>query len=349
MVPESVLHAFNLICYTGIQPITAGLINQSYCITLQTEEAYLLQQINTSVFSRPLVLQENYIEIHAHLANKNAFQLPGIRRTQQGGLLYCENGNAWRCTQFVHNAYSPVRVNSAEKAYEVASCFGSFTAQLHDLPVEKLTTVLPRFHDLQYRFEQLQQALHQAAADRVKKASACLQPVYNSAHLLQWYNRISTQPEAYPLRIMHHDCKISNILFDKSTDALRCPIDLDTTQPGLFFSDMGDMLRSMAPTVDENCTRLEDLHIQPLFYDAVVQGYTDAMSPYLTSFEIKDLHYAGAVLVYMQAIRFLTDYLNGNLYYKVTYDDQNLDRTANQLRLLNLMQAYTSGHAHSKP
>ena len=214
---------------------------------------------------------------------------------------------------------------------------------LHDLDVHKLHTILPNFHNLQFRYDQMVEALHNAD-DKIKEnAKDLLQEVFDNKHLLHWYNKIQDNKLAYPIHIMHHDCKISNILFDKNTDALICPIDLDTTQPGLFFSDLGDMIRTIVPTLPEDAANVKELHIRTDFYDAAVQGYLDAMAAYLTPEERQDIHYAGAVLVYMQAIRFLADYLNNNTYYKVSYPEQNWDRTANQLRLLRLLQEYTSG------
>jgi len=342
MINSDVLEAFRLFPYSNIQPLSAGLINHSYKITLQSNKAYFLQQVNTSVFKRPEWMQENYVLIEQHMSNKGGFQLPAIVPAGSA-LLYKNSTETWRCFEFLPNTYSPEKVHTPEKAYEVANCFGRFTALLHDLDVHQLHTILPNFHDLQFRYDQMVEALHSADGKIKENAKDLLKEVFDNEHLLHWYNQIQGNKLAYPIHIMHHDCKISNILFDKNTDALICPIDLDTTQPGLYFSDLGDMIRTIVPTLSEDSPNVEELNIRTDFYDAAVKGYLDAMGAYLTPEEKQDIHYAGAVLVYMQAIRFLADYLNNNTYYKVSYPEQNRDRTANQLRLLRLLQEYTSG------
>lgn len=342
MIHSNVLEAFRLLPYNDIRPLSAGLINHSYKVTLNNQQAYFLQQVNTSIFKQPEWMQDNYVLIQQHMSNKNGFRLPAIVPAGEE-LLYKTGIETWRCFEFLPHTYSPEKVHTAEKAYEVAHCFGQFTAMLHDLDVNRLHTILPEFHNLQFRYDQMMEALHNADAQTKESAKDLLQEVFNNQHLLHWYNKIQANKLAYPIHIMHHDCKISNILFDKGTDALICPIDLDTTQPGLFFSDLGDMIRTIAPTLPEDAANVEDLSIRTSFYDATVQGYLDAMAPYLTKGERQDIHYAGAVLVYMQAIRFLADYINNNIYYKVSYPEQNRDRTANQLRLLRLLQEYTTG------
>jgi Ser/Thr protein kinase RdoA (MazF antagonist) len=340
MINPHILEAFHLTPSNNIQPLSAGLINRSFKVTTN-HTSYFLQQVNTSIFKHPEWMQENYVLIQRHLNNKGGFRLPAIVPAGTN-LLYNTEGETWRCFEFLPDTYSPEKVDTVEKAYEVANCFGQFTALLHNMDVQKLHTILPNFHDLQYRYNQMMDALKHADSQTKERAKDMLQQVFENEHLLHWYNAIQNKKTAYPIHIMHHDCKISNILFNKRTDALQCPIDLDTTQPGLFFSDLGDMVRTIVPTLQEDADNVEDLHIRTNFYDATVQGYLDAMATFLTREERQDLHYAGLVLVYMQAIRFLADYLNNNIYYKVSYPEQNRDRTTNQLRLLHLLQEYTS-------
>jgi len=342
MVHQSVLEAFDLLSYNEILPLSAGLINHSYKVTLSNNKLRFLQQVNTNIFKKPEWMQENYVLIQQHLNSKGGFHLPQIIHAGRE-LVFKIGSKTWRCFEFLPNTYSPEKVYSAEKAYEVANCFGQFTGMLHDLDIRKLHTILPNFHNLQYRYDQMIDALSNANDNAKESAKDLIQDVFENRHLLHWYNKIQDSKLAYPIHTMHHDCKISNILFNKDFDALQCPIDLDTTQPGLFFSDLGDMIRTIVPTLPEDAADIEDLHIRTDFYDATVQGYIDAMAAYLTKEERQDLHYAGAVLVYMQAIRFLADYLNNNIYYKVSYPEQNRDRTLNQLHLLHLLQQYTSG------
>ncbi len=340
MIPHSVCNQFG---FTGIlsgELLGQGLINSSYKVTTNSGNAYFLQQINASIFTKPMALQENYVLIEQHLSSHDSLQLPKLIRTTSGELLYYRNGASWRCFEFIANTYSPQTLETPEQAYETARCFGLFTAALHNLNSSQVQTVLPRFHDLSFRFEEFTQALQKALPDTVSGVMNLIEIIKKEQWLVRWFASIKNDGTAFPLRIMHHDCKISNILFDKPTNAVRCPVDLDTTQPGLFFSDIGDMMRTMVPDKDENERNSQSIQFRPQFFNSVTDGYLDAMADYLTAEEKTWLPKAGMVMAYMQAMRFLTDHLNGNVYYKTEYAEQNKDRAANQLQLFYLFQGY---------
>ena len=342
MIVQTICKKFDLPTIQSSEPLLSGLINSSYKLNAK-DNAYFLQKINTSVFKSPAALQNNYKQIQQHLFDKGEFELPEMIKTVSGDMFYNHNGDAWRCFQFVKNTYSPTVVQTPEKAYEVARCFGLFTAALHDLNSQKLEVVLPRFHDLNFRFSQFTNALRHAPAKRKEEVQHLIDRVHQHAFLLTLFQNIQADKTAFPLHIMHHDCKISNILFDVDTDAIRCPIDLDTTQPGLFFSDIGDMIRTIVCSLNEDAPNVDELALRTGFFEAVTQGYLSAMSGYLTEAEKSNIHYSGSFMAYMQALRFLTDFLNGNVYYKTVYPEQNKDRTANQLQLLDLLQQHTGG------
>jgi thiamine kinase-like enzyme len=140
--------------------------------------------------------------------------------------------------------------------------------------------------------------------------------------------------------VMHHDAKIANILFSKKTGDVICPVDFDTVMPGYFFSDLGDMIRSMACSLDETSTDFENLTIRKEFYKAIVEGYLSVMKNQFTVSENKYIHYAGLLMIYMQALRYMTDYLNGDIYYKTNYAEQNFDRAKNQVILLKRLEEF---------
>jgi hypothetical protein len=140
--------------------------------------------------------------------------------------------------------------------------------------------------------------------------------------------------------VMHHDCKINNILFDKNTNEVICPVDLDTTMPGKFFSDIGDMIRTMACTVDENSIEWELIEVRPAFYEAILKGYLEGAGNIFTDEEKKNIHFSGLILTYMQSLRFAADHLNGDIYYRISYKEQNLSRALNQLILLEKLEEY---------
>ncbi|WP_170971068.1 phosphotransferase enzyme family protein [Ilyomonas limi] len=343
----TVCEKFNLPDIQSVKPLVSGLINSSYKISLNNGNSYFLQRINTGIFKNPAALQKNYQLIQQHLTFNGAMKLPELVKTATGNLLYDNHGEVWRCFEFVKNTYSPTAVHTPEKAYEVAHCFGSFTAVLQSFDSTKLEVIIPHFHDLDFRYQQFKTALQNAPTERIVQAKDLIQRIEDYASLVKKFMIINGDKKAFPLHIMHHDCKISNILFDVDTNAIRCPIDLDTTQAGFFFSDMGDMVRTIVSSLDENDTRFSELAIRTDFLKAVTEGYMDAMAPFLTAEERSNIPYAGSIMTYMQAMRFLTDHLNGNIYYKTTYPEQNKDRTINQLRLLDLLQEHITGKKYT--
>jgi Ser/Thr protein kinase RdoA (MazF antagonist) len=143
---------------------------------------------------------------------------------------------------------------------------------------------------------------------------------------------------------MHHDAKISNILFDEETGTVICPVDFDTCMPGYFYSDLGDLVRSMACSEGERSVNFSEIGINLEFYDAVISGYLEVMQGLLTEAEKKYIHYSGLLVIYMQALRFLTDYLKGDVYYQISYPEQNFDRAKNQLILLEKLEEMLSNH-----
>jgi Ser/Thr protein kinase RdoA (MazF antagonist) len=155
-----------------------------------------------------------------------------------------------------------------------------------------------------------------------------------------FYEQIAESPDSFPLRVMHHDAKIANVLFSKKTGKVICPVDFDTVMPGYFFSDTGDMIRSMACSQDENSNDFDNLHIRADFYKAIIEGYLGIKNQFLTKEEKKNIHYTGLLMIYMQALRYMTDFLNGDIYYRITYPDQNLDRAKNQLNLLQRLEEF---------
>jgi Ser/Thr protein kinase RdoA (MazF antagonist) len=317
------------------EPITEGLINQTFRITDAMGKYYLLQQINTGIFKQPQEVQENFVAVRQVLGKW--YLMPELVPTSENGLLANIDGQSWRCFTFIDNSYTPTGEVSAELAYTTAKCFGGYTTILSKAS-PKLHTILPRFHDLALRADQLVQAKAQASPLRLKMAAPCLTRLDAFNDLLKHYAYWSSHPQYFPQRILHHDAKASNILFDAQTHQVICPIDLDTTQQGLFFSDMGDMIRSMVPNLEENDTRFNDIEARSTFLQAITEGYLDATHALWTKQEREALPTSGKVLLYMQAIRFLADYLNNDTYYQTKYEQHNLDRAINQITVLSLLK-----------
>ena len=177
---------------------------------------------------------------------------------------------------------------------------------------------------------QFEQSLKGEYYERMSRALPLIDDLKKRERYKHFYEIMTESPEDFPLRVMHHDAKIANVLFNKKNGRVICPIDLDTVMPGYFFSDLGDMIRSMACINDENSKGLEAISIRKDYYEAIVNSYLAILGKQLTPSEKKYIHYAGLIMVYMQALRFLTDYLNGDIYYRTTYQEQNFDRAMNQ-------------------
>ena len=311
-------------------PLSQGLINQTY--ELQTAQgAFILQNINTQVFKDPYAIDHNIKSIGQYYNTTVPDQLythlvPNLR----GETLIEWEGKYYRAFKKIEGFALDVLTN-ADQAKEAAHQFGKFTASLSEFPIEALKVTIPHFHDLALRYHQFEQALKHGDANRMTEAKdAILFLQSHHAYVKQWLHFTGHQ-DAH-LRVTHHDTKISNVLF--KDDAAICVIDLDTTMPGYFISDVGDMCRTYLCPVNEACQDLNQIKVLPERWTAIQEGYLKAMGEFLTSFEKDHFKFSGQCIIYMQALRFLTDFLELDRYYRVERPGQNLDRTNNQIQLL---------------
>ncbi|HEY0176753.1 MAG TPA: phosphotransferase, partial [Pedobacter sp.] len=203
-----------------------------------------------------------------------------------------------------------------------------------DFDIRELSYTIANFHNLSYRFFQFEQALAAAAPERRKKAKEAIQQALMNRDIVNDYEDIVAY-STLPLRVMHHDTKINNILFDHAHKGI-CVIDLDTVMPGYFISDIGDMMRTYLSPCNEEEEDLDKISIREDFFAAIAEGYFLEMGSILTGNEKRLFYYAGKFMMYMQAIRFLTDYLNNDVYYQARHPDHNLNRANNQFTLLEL-------------
>ena len=233
---------------------------------------------------------------------------------------------------FVENSYTFDVVQTAEQAYEAAKQFGRFTKFLSDFDVSQLKIIIPQFHDLELRYKQFVYAIANGNEARINESQAIINKLLQHKNIVDEYKSIIRNPQ-FKLRTTHHDTKISNVLFDKNNKGL-CVIDLDTVMPGYFSSDVGDMMRTYLSPVSEEEKDFEKIVIRKEFYKAVVEGYGEEMKDELTEVEKEYFLFAGKFMVYMQALRFLTDHLNDDIYYGAKYEGHNLVRARNQLVLL---------------
>lgn len=318
-----------------------GLINHSFKVTVPGKPALFLQQINKEVFTRPQDVQENYMHIWEYLAKTgSATRIPvPVMGAGKQSLYTDTKGQYWRAFAFIPGTVMRHVADSPAKARAVARSFAALTAALAGMDTRSLHPVIPRFHDLGWRYQQFEEALQGKNQEQLSQAGPTIKALKDRVAYRDFYEEIA-RSAAYPKRVMHHDAKISNILFSAKSGRVVCPVDLDTVMPGYFFSDLGDMIRSMVCRLEEDQHPLPAVRIRGSYYKAILEGYLSEKGIGLTGAEKKHIHYAGPLMIYMQALRFLTDYINGEKYYKTSYPGQNLHRAQNQLQLLEQLERF---------
>ncbi len=325
-----------------VEPLSGGLINHTFKVTdLQTGESFLLQKINRQVFPDPEKIQANYQQLWQFLAEKSMpLFIPEMKFFNGNKNLFTDRTDqCWRSFEFIG---SGLQLNGTEvpaQAAAVAETFARFTASFHQLDSTLLHRILPGFHDVKQRFDQFTGSLTGAPTTRLEKAAILISELKKRQRYAGLYQQFTADPD-FKFRVMHHDAKIANVLFDRQSGKVICPVDLDTVMPGYFFSDLGDMIRSMAGTTDENSTDFDRIQIRPAIYQSIIDGYTRGINEWLSGPERAYLHASGILLIYMQALRFMTDYLRNDSYYKINYPEQNFDRAKNQLVLLNRLEEF---------
>ncbi len=323
-----------------IEKLGNGLINRTYKVTFTPDQpSIVLQCLNQRVFSRPENIILNYRLIYNHLRQEASAEIPSLVLSHHHKDYWIDaDDNVWKATQFIPDSYTRKVAATTGEAGSAASCFAGFIRSLTGLDENLLYKPLPDFHNLELRYRQFEEAITGGMIMRLLRATHVISELRDRKHLVEYFLRLKDNP-GYPIRLMHHDGKISNILFHTETREAICPIDLDTVMPGYFFSDIGDLIRTLACTEDENSTAWEKIAIEPAYYHALVDGYLHA-APLFTPAEKADIHLSGLLMTYMQALRFVTDFLNNDIYYQTTYPEQNLNRALNQLILLEQLEAF---------
>lgn len=322
---------------SSVEAFGSGLINNTWKV-ISAGRTYILQRINHSVFKHPgdiacnIRLMANYLD-HHHPEYR--FVAPVFTITGDD-MVFIKGEGFFRLFPFVTGSHSKDVVETPDQAYEAAVQFGRFTRLLSGIELNRFKITIPSFHDLTLRYEQFLLALKNGNKERIDQSQELVNTILGHFDIVSVYEQIKTDP-AFRLRVTHHDTKIGNILFDKENKGL-CVIDLDTVMPGYFISDAGDMMRTYLSPVNEEEKDLNKIEVRDEFYTAIVQGYSDEMKDELTGMEKKHFFYAGKFMIYMQAVRFLTDYINDDIYYGSKYPEHNLMRSKNQSVLLNRLQ-----------
>ncbi|ULQ53464.1 phosphotransferase enzyme family protein [Flavihumibacter fluvii] len=320
------------------EPFGSGLINSTWRI-YNNQAEYILQKINTSVFQHPHFIAENVRKIADYLNKKYPdYQIvvPIKTRTNQE-LAFVEGDGYYRLVPFVKGSHTLNVVNTPEEAYEAAKQFGKFTALLSGMDARELHNTIPDFHNLRLRYDQFQQSLKKGNQERIAAAAGAVRYIQEQVSIVEEFDAICNNPE-FKIRVMHHDTKINNVLLDNNKKGI-CVIDLDTVMPGYFISDAGDMLRTYLSPASEEETDLSKNSIREDIFSAIVRGYMEEMKAVLTPAEKAAFVYAGKFMIYMQAIRFLADHFNNDVYYGARYKGHNYNRAMNQIDLLQKLIA----------
>lgn len=330
---EEVLSAYGIDPEAKIQPHGSGLIHSTWKIT-DGSNAYILQRINHNVFKQPDFIASN-IQAIAHWLKTNHpeyFFVTPVETRNHESMLHLAGHGCFRLFPFVKDSVTYDIAQTPEQAFEAARQFGMFTYVLKDFPVKHLKITLPDFHNLSYRHAQFEDAVQHGNPLRIRQSKNEIDYLCSQDHIVSTYNHIVSGSQ-FKIRVTHHDTKISNVLFDKNGKGI-CVIDLDTVMPGYFISDVGDMLRTYLSPVSEEEKDFEKIRIREDFFEAIAQGYLTQMRAELTPVEIDHFVYSGMFMIYMQALRFLTDYLKNDKYYGSAYEGHNYVRAKNQVILL---------------
>ncbi len=323
------------------EPLRIGFINDSFVVRSKRigEKSYCLQRINHHIFKDVEGLMRNIQLVTTHIRRKleEAGEKDVDRKVLQlvpthTGKFYYETpeGDYWRLYVLVEPATSQEKVTPAS-ARLTGEAFGRFQRQLADLPFGELCESIPNFHNMEFRLQQLDEAL---AADPVGRKAACTDIIdaINSRREEMCLAERLFREGKLPKHINHCDTKVNNVLFDEEGKPI-CIVDLDTVMPGFVFSDFGDFMRTAANTGAEDDPILDNIRVDLEVFEAYARGYLKEAT-FLTEVEKELLPYGCRLLTYMQTVRFFTDWINGDTYYKIAYPEHNIVRTRAQLRLL---------------
>lgn len=348
---NELIDAFNFEgSFAKAEQIHAGHINSTFVVDFTDNNGnlhqYLLQQINTFVFKNPDKLMENIVGVTSHVHNYIVEHGGNpdreglyVYHTKDGNPYYVDSdGKHWRCYNYIYDAHSYQAVENPEVFYNAAKTFGKFQEMLADYPIDSLYETIPNFHNTVSRISDFKKAVADnlsGRADSVKEEIAFVLDREQDCHIL--VDLIESGD--LPLKVTHNDTKLNNIMFDNETNQGICVVDLDTVMPGLSLYDFGDSIRFGANTAAEDEKDLSKVSLSLEYFEAYVKGYLESAGKSLTAKEIECLPISAKLMTLECGMRFLGDYINGDVYFKTGYPEHNLDRAHTQLVLVKDMEA----------
>lgn len=343
-ISSEILKAFGLSTESHVSRITGGHINLTFLVD-DPAGRFVVQRINRFVFPSPENIMENISGVTGFLREK-LLRIGGdpsretltVRKTVDGADFFRDSeGEYWRCTHFISGATAHETASDPEMLREAGRAFGTFQKMLSDYPADTLHEIIPKFHDTPDRYRQLSEAVEKDSKGRKAEVDAELEFAALHKERCGLLMELLEKGEL-PLRVTHNDTKMSNVLLDDQTGKAVCVIDLDTVMPGLTAFDFGDSIRAAATTAAEDETDLSKVHFDLGHYEAYTQGFLGAAGDALTPKELETLPDGAILMTFEVGIRFLADYLNGDVYFHIDRPSHNLDRARNQFKLVAEME-----------
>ena len=323
-----------------------GHINRTYFLTCENGKRYVMQMVNTDIFKKPDEVMENIVGVTEHI--RRGYEAKGIdsdRRalrviwTKSGKWGYVdERGVYWRMYDFVEDSDCYMQVESAEMFEKVGFAFGQFQRQLADFDASKLHESIPNFHNTEWRYANLEKAIAENKSGRAHLIPDEIKFALDRKEITSFINK-SIADGSLSLRVTHNDTKLNNIMIDHETGEGICVIDLDTVMPGSVLADFGDSIRFGASSAAEDETDLSKVYCRLDMFEAYAKGFIEGLEGSLSESEIRALPMGALILTYETGIRFLSDYLDGDVYFRVAHPNHNLDRARNQFKLVADMEA----------
>ncbi len=332
----------------SVTECTTGHINSTFFVDCSSDEGlfrYVLQSVNTSIFKKPDQVMQNILHVTKHIENKLIATGGDAKRgtlhvvnAKDGHYAHIDSeGRFWRAYEFVEDATCYQAVESEEMFTKVGKAFGIFQRQLADFDASLLFESIPNFHNTEDRFNQFITAMENDAAGRRESVRDEIAFVLRRQDSCSYINERIADGRI-PLRVTHNDTKLNNIMLDNETGEGICVIDLDTVMPGSVLADFGDSIRFGASSAAEDETDLDKVYVRLEMFDAFAKGFIEGLDHSLTEEEILSLPMGAYILTLETGIRFLTDYLNGDTYFRTSYAQHNLDRARNQFKLVADME-----------
>jgi len=352
-----VFHQFNHSNeFVSYEELASGHINDTYLIKTSQKPYVVLQRINHGVFKDVPGLINNKVRVSKHLLKKlghlpkNELKrrvLSFVNVKNEDFYYLDKDGNYWNMMVFIDNSKTFETVKNEEVAYEGGKLFGNFLNLTSDFDASKLIDVIPNFHNIAFRYSQFDDSLKIASSERLKLTKNYIEKVEELKEEMHILKNLKDAGDI-KLRVTHNDTKISNALFDMNNKGL-CVIDTDTVMPGILHYDFGDSIRTICNSAAEDEKNLELVNFNLSYYKAYVKGFLEEMQSSISSIELKYLPLGAKTVIFSQALRFLTDFLNGDIYYKTAYAEHNLDRAKNQFKLFeSLSENYAEMNVSNK-